>query len=63
MASFSRDAADKAVWSQMAKRWLSCAEYHEDQQLALGAQAEIRRRRAYLAAPRRASHQRGSAEP
>jgi hypothetical protein len=34
MASFTRDAADKATWSQMAKRWLSCAEYYEDQQLA-----------------------------
>jgi hypothetical protein len=33
MASFTRDAADKATWSQMAKRWLSCAEYYEDQQL------------------------------
>jgi hypothetical protein len=47
----------------MAKRWLSCAEYHEHQQLALGAQAEIRHRRTYLAAPRPASNQRGSAEP
>ena len=26
MASSSRDAADKATWSQMAKRWLACAE-------------------------------------
>ena len=25
MASSSRDAADKATWSQMAKRWLACA--------------------------------------
>ena len=31
MASFTHDAADKATWSQMAKRWLSCAEYYEDQ--------------------------------
>jgi hypothetical protein len=44
MASFTRDAADKATWSQMAKRWLSCAEYYEDQQLALGTHAEMRRR-------------------
>jgi hypothetical protein len=37
MASFTRDAADKAAWTQMAKRWLSCAEYYEGQQLALTA--------------------------
>jgi hypothetical protein len=63
MASFTRDAADKATWSQMAKRWLSCAEYYKDQQLALGTHAEMRRRRAFLTARRaRASHHRGLAE-
>jgi hypothetical protein len=30
MASSMRDAADKATWSQMAKRWLAYAEYYED---------------------------------
>ena len=40
MASSSRDAADKATWSQMAKRWLACAEYHEDERSALGAGRE-----------------------
>jgi hypothetical protein len=36
---------------------LICAECYKGQQLALGAQAEIRRRSAYLAAPRRVLHQ------
>jgi hypothetical protein len=45
MASSTRDAADKATWSQMAKRWLACAEYHEDEQSALGARAESRHRK------------------
>jgi hypothetical protein len=44
MAS-TRDAADKATWSQMAKRWLACAECHEDEQSALGARAESRHRK------------------
>ena len=39
MATSTRDAADKATWSQMAKRWLACAEYHEDEQSALGRRA------------------------
>jgi hypothetical protein len=30
MASSMRDAADRATWSQMAKRWLAYAEYYED---------------------------------
>ena len=30
MASSMRDAADKATWSQMAKRWLAYAEYYQD---------------------------------
>ena len=48
MASSSRDAADKATWSQMAKRWLACAEYHEDEQSALGARAESRHRKIHV---------------
>jgi hypothetical protein len=62
MASFTRDAADKAAWTQMAKRWLSCAEYYEGQQLALGAQAEDPPSKGYLAAPRRVLRQRELAE-
>ena len=45
MATSTRDAADKATWSQMAKRWLACAEYHEDEQSALGTRAESRHRK------------------
>jgi hypothetical protein len=30
IASSMRYAADKATWSQMAKRWLAYAEYYED---------------------------------
>ncbi len=37
MASSIRDAADKATWSQMAKRWLAYAEYYEDRRSAFGA--------------------------
>jgi hypothetical protein len=63
MATFSRDATDKAVWSQMAERWLSCAEHYEDQRLAHDTNAQMRRRRAYLTARRaRALHHRGLAE-
>ena len=36
MASSMRDAADKATWSQMAKRWLAYAEYYEDRRSAFG---------------------------
>jgi hypothetical protein len=54
-ASFTRDARDKAARSHGAM--LICAECYKGQQLALGAQAEIRRRSAYLAAPRRVLHQ------
>ena len=42
MASFTRDAADKATWSQMAKRWLAYAEYYEDRRSAFGTRAETR---------------------
>jgi hypothetical protein len=63
MASFSRDATDKAVWSQMAERWLSCAEHYDDQRLAHDTNAEMRRRRAYLTARRaRALHHSERAE-
>jgi hypothetical protein len=44
MASSMRDAADKATWSQMAKRWLAYAEYYEDRRSAFGTRAECRRR-------------------
>jgi hypothetical protein len=44
MASSARNAVDKATWSQMAKRWLACAEYDEDQQSVLDKQVETRRR-------------------
>jgi hypothetical protein len=47
MATSTRDAADKATWSQMAKRWLACAECHEDEQSALGARAESRHRKMH----------------
>ena len=43
MASSMRDAADKAAWSQMAKRWLAYAEYFEDRRSAFGTRAECRR--------------------
>jgi hypothetical protein len=63
MASFTREAADKAVRSQMAERWLSCAEHYEDQRLAHDTNAEMRRRRGFLTARRaRAFHHRGLAE-
>jgi hypothetical protein len=41
MATSTRDAADKATWSQMAKRWLACAEYQRtnNQRLARGPRA------------------------
>jgi hypothetical protein len=45
MASSMRDAADKATWSQMAKRWLAYAEYYEDRRSAFGTRAETRHRR------------------
>ena len=48
MATSTRDAADKATWSQMAKRWLACAEYHEDEQSALGTRAESRHRKIHV---------------
>ena len=35
MASTMRDAADKATWSQMAKRWLAYAEYYEDRRISV----------------------------
>jgi len=44
MASSTRDAAEKATWSQMAKRWLAYAEYYEDRRSAFGTRAETRRR-------------------
>ena len=47
MASSMRDAADKATWSQMAKRWLAYAEYYEDRRSAFGTQAETRHRRTH----------------
>ena len=47
MASFARDAVDKATWSQMAKRWQACAKYYEDQLSALEIQAETRRRKTH----------------
>jgi hypothetical protein len=31
MASFARDAVEKATWSQMANRWQACAKYYENQ--------------------------------
>jgi hypothetical protein len=42
MASSMRDGADKATWSQMAKRWLAYAEYYEDRRSAFGTRAETR---------------------
>ena len=48
MATSTRDAADKATWSQMAKRWLACAEYHEDEQSTLGTRAESRHRKIHV---------------
>ena len=45
MASSMRDAADKATWSQMAKRWLAYAEYYEDRRSAFGTRAETRHRK------------------
>jgi hypothetical protein len=42
-----RDAADKATWSQMAKRWLAYAEYYEDRRSAFGTRAETRHRRTH----------------
>ena len=42
MASSMRDAADKATWGQMAKRWLAYAEYYEDRRTAFGTRAETR---------------------
>ena len=47
MASSMRDAADKATWSQMAKRWLAYAEYYEDRRSAFGTRAEARHRRTH----------------
>ena len=47
MASSMRDAADKATWSQMAKRWLAYAEYYEDRRTAFGTRAETRHRRTH----------------
>jgi len=47
MASSMRDAADKATWSQMAKRWLAYAEYYEDRRSAFGTRAETRRQTTY----------------
>jgi hypothetical protein len=47
MASSMRDAADKATWSQMAKRWLAYAEYYEDRRSAFGMRAETRHRRTH----------------
>lgn len=44
MASSMRDAADKATWSQMAKRWLAYAEYYEDRRSAFGTRAQTERR-------------------
>ena len=35
MASFARDAVEKATWSKMANRWQACAKYYEDQLSAL----------------------------
>jgi hypothetical protein len=48
MATSTRDAADKTTWSQMATRWLACAEYHEDEQSALGTRAESRHRKIHV---------------
>jgi hypothetical protein len=48
MATSTRDAADKATWSQMAKRWLACAEYHEDEQSTLGTRTESRQRKIHV---------------
>jgi len=31
MAAMTRDRTDKATWSQMAERWLSCAKLAQDQ--------------------------------
>jgi hypothetical protein len=45
MASSMRDAADKATWSLMAKRWLAYAEYYEDRRSPFGTRAETRHRR------------------
>ena len=47
MASSMRDAADKATWSQMAKRWLAYAEYYEDRRSAFGTRTETRHRRTH----------------
>jgi hypothetical protein len=47
MASSMRDAADKATWSQMAKRWLAYAEYYEDRRSAFGTRAGTRHRRTH----------------
>jgi hypothetical protein len=47
MASSMRDAADKATWSQMAKRWLAYAEYYEDRRSVFGMRAETRHRRTH----------------
>jgi len=41
-----RDAADKATWSQMAKRWLAYAEHYEDRS-AFRTRAETRYRRTH----------------
>ena len=40
MASFARDAVEKATWSQMANRWQACAKYYENQLSALECPAE-----------------------
>ena len=47
MASSTRDAAEKATWSQMAKRWLAYAEYYEDRRSAFSTRAETRHRRTH----------------
>jgi hypothetical protein len=43
MASSTRNAVEKATWSQMAERWAAYAQYYEDQ---LSVRVATRRRKA-----------------
>ena len=44
-AASADDAEGKATWTQMAQRWLACAEHYEEQHSAPHQQAETHYRR------------------